>query len=96
MDSYRRQIQAASDNIAKFQRDKGDQARKIADLRSKLARANEDGRKATSKSTADSKYRDAARYESEVASCQRKIGDLESKIASEQKKLGEAQKALES
>lgn len=95
MDSYRRQIQTASDNIAKFQRDKGDQAKKIADLRSKLARANEDARKATSKSTADLKYRDAARYESEIAACQRKIGDLESKIASEQKKYGEAQKSLD-
>lgn len=94
VDSYRRDIQRAQDEIAKLQRDKSRQADKIADLYRKINSANEAVGRSTSASAASSKLRDIQRYQDDVARAQKEIASLEEKIAREQTRLNDAQKRL--
>jgi len=93
-DHYRRQIQSAQSEIARLQRDKGSEARKLADLSSKISSASQAASRSTSVSSVQSKLRDIERYERDKASVEKRIADLESRIAREAKKLHDAQSSL--
>lgn len=93
-DTYRRQIQNAQAEIAKFQRDKGREARKVADISKKINSATQAAGRTNSTVVIQSKMREIARYREDEARAQRAIADLDGKIAREQKKVHDAQKNL--
>jgi hypothetical protein len=93
-DYYRRQIQSAQSEIARLQRDKGNEARKIAGLSSRISSASQAANRSTSVSSVQSKLRDIERYERDKASVEKRIADLESRIANAHTKLHDAQSNL--
>jgi hypothetical protein len=93
-DYHRRQIQAASADIAKLQQEKGREAGRIADLSRRINDTAESARRSSSASTVNSKVREIARLENDVTSSQKKIANIEEKIAREERRRADAQKSL--
>lgn len=93
-DSYRRQIQQHQQAITNFQRNKGQEAEKIARLQQKINNASQSAARASTLSSVNSYLRDIQRHQTDLARAQKNVADIESKIAREQNKLTEAQKNL--
>ena len=80
-DHNRRQIQSAQSEIVRLQRNKGTEARKVADLSAKISNASQAANRSTSVSTVNSKLREVQRYERDKANAEKRIADIESRIA---------------
>lgn len=93
-DQYRQRIQQSREKIARLQKEKGQLAKKSADLQGKINSASEAASRTRSESTLKSKLREAERRSKELATTEGKIGNIEGKIAAEQKKLNDAQQSL--
>jgi hypothetical protein len=94
LDSYRRDVQHAQEEIARLQRDKSREASKIADLYKKIGSATEAATRARDVSSLSSKQREIQRYQDDVARAQKEVASLEEKIAREHGRMNDAQKRL--
>lgn len=93
-DSYRRQAQRHQEQIARFQRDKGSLAGRVADAQRKANGSAQSATRASNSISANSHLRWAQRYQEEVAREQKKIADIEDKIAREQGRLNDTLRSL--
>lgn len=94
VDSARNKMLTAQKQIASLQREKSQQAGKIADLTRRSSPAYQAALKATSTSTAASKMREYERYQRDIADVHKKVSGYEDRISREQQKLADAQKEL--
>ncbi|MDP9176943.1 MAG: CHAT domain-containing protein [Gemmatimonadota bacterium] len=93
-DSYRRDVQRCQQEIARFQQEKAREAAKGAEERKRASDALDAAGRTTTPSIAQSRLRDAQRYESNAVRHQQKVADLESQIAREQARLNDAHRRL--
>ena len=94
VDSYRRDVQRHSEEIAKLQRDKGREAGKRADIQRRISSDTEAASRTTSQSTRQSKSRDIERHQRDLVNVEKNIASYEDKIAREQERMSNAQKRL--
>lgn len=94
VDSARSKALAAQKQIYQLQRNKGQEAGKIADLTKRASVVYQAALKATSPSIAASKMREYERYQRSIADVHKKISNYEDRISREQQKLADAQKEL--
>jgi hypothetical protein len=93
-DTYRRQVQAHLQEIARLQRDKGREAERVANYQKQSNNAAASANRATSTSSAQSYLRDAQRYSEQSAAAQKNVANIEDKIAREHSRMADAQKNL--
>lgn len=93
-ESYRRDVQRASQDIARLQDQKAREARGVSDEMRKAAAATEAAARATSLSTRASKTRDATRHHEAAARQQGKVAGIDQQIARAQGRLSDAQSRL--
>ncbi|MBU2534301.1 MAG: TIR domain-containing protein [Alphaproteobacteria bacterium] len=87
MSSFQTQINSLLKDIADLRKRDAVEAKKEADLLSKINRASEAAHRTTSASTLQSKLRDAERATKDLAAVQKKRGDFATKIADKSKSL---------
>lgn len=93
LDTYRRNVQRKSEEIAKLHSNKASEASKVATLRRRINTASSAISRSNSESTINSKCREIERLEKDIARSEKKIADIEKKVATKQKeKIREEQK----
>ncbi len=91
---YRQRVRQAQEKIAHLQRDKGNLAKRAADLQSRISSASQAVNRTNSESTIRSKLREIEQKTKDLATTEGKIADVEGKLAAEQKRLSDAQQSL--
>ncbi|BCA79059.1 CHAT domain-containing protein [Desulfuromonas sp. AOP6] len=94
LDMYRRNVQRKNEEIAKFQKDKAGEQKKLAELSRKINAASQAMSRASSQSTIQSKLREIQRYQDDAARIEKKISDFEEKIARKRNELNQEEKKL--
>ena len=93
-EQYRRQIEKASGNIVKLQKDKSRLSKKISDCQKKIADVTRALNSTRSISTANMRIRQIDRSRKEISDTERRIATIEGKISEEHKKQSRARKSL--
>lgn len=93
-DQYRSRIKRLRDDVTKLLGDKAREARKLADLASKVSNARQAISRTRSESTIRSKHREIERNEKARSAVERKLAQIDSKIGAKEKDLAAAQKSL--
>jgi hypothetical protein len=91
LDSYRRDVERHGKEVAKLHGEKAAQAKKKADVQSRMSSAAQSASKASSLSSKQSHLKRAESLQKDLVAIEKKIADVESKIAAAQKRLGDAQ-----
>ena len=94
LDSYCRNVQRKTEEIARLQQDKAKEQKKLAELSGKIQNASQATNRTKSSSTIQSKLREIERHQKESSRLEKKIADFEIKIARKQKELGDEQKKV--
>ncbi len=91
IDSYRNNLSSKQNDLTRLLTDKGKEQKKISDTTGKINRASEAINRTKSTSTIQSKLREIARYEKDLANHYKKIADIETKIGKKNKEIHDAQ-----
>ena len=91
-DYYRKQAQQQQAKLAQLQKDKSRLVSKASDALIKAKSARQGATRSTNASTAQSKHREAQRYDDEYAKHQKDLARLELKMSDELKRKGEAER----
>lgn len=92
IDTYRNNILRKKAEIAKFQKDRANESKKIPSLREKIISANRSISTTKSVSTINSKMREIQNSEKSLASIDKKIAEYDAKIARKEKELADEEK----
>lgn len=93
-DYYLRNVQRFQAEIGRLQQEKSREAIKAVDDQKRANASAEAARKATNRSTADSRLREVERYNTSIIQHHKKIAEIEAKIARAQSQLNDAEKQL--
>ncbi len=94
LDMYRRNVQRKNEEIAKFQKDKASEQKKLADLSRKINAASQALSRTSSQSTAQSKLREIQRHQDDAARIEKKVADFEEKISRKRNELIQEEKKV--
>ncbi len=94
LEMYRRNVQRKNEEIAKIQRDKANDQKRLADLSRKIKDAHQTVNRTTNSSTIQSKLREIERYQNDIAKVSKNIADLEDKIAKKRDELNQEEKKV--
>ena len=81
LDMYRRNVQKKNEEIAKLQKDRAGELKRLADLSKKIIAASQAMDRTSSQGTLQSKLREIKHYKENSVRIEKKIADLEEKIA---------------
>ncbi len=95
IDSYRSALMRKQNDLTKLLNDKAKEQKRISDTTTKINKANQALSRTKSPSTIQSKLREIAKGEKELANYYKKIADIETKIGRKNKEIQDAQKKVD-
>lgn len=91
LDSYRRDVERHGKEVARLHGEKAAQAKKKADVQSRMSSAIQSANRTSSLQTKQSHLRRVESLQEDLVTIEKKLADIEGKIATAQKRHGDAQ-----